>query len=263
MTIKIYQIDAFTDEIFKGNPAAVCPLETWLPDEILLKIASENNLSETAFYVEKEDYFEIRWFTPTVEVDLCGHATLATAFVLKNFEGFDGNQLSFYSLRSGNLSVTFKDDLLILNFPTDIFSEIELTKELFSVTNYSPIAAYKGKTDYMLIYENESEISEAVPDLQLISKLDARGAIITSKGKDYDFVSRFFAPASGVNEDPVCGSAHTTLVPYWAQQFGKKELKAFQNSQRTGEIFCQLIDDRVELGGKAVLYMKGEIAINF
>lgn len=263
MTIKIYQIDAFTDEIFKGNPAAVCPLENWLPDEILLKIASENNLSETAFYVKKEDYFEIRWFTPTIEVDLCGHATLATAFVLKNLEGFYGNQVSFYSLRSGNLSVTFKDDLLILNFPADVFSEIELKKELSAVTNYSPIAAYKGKTDYMLIYENESEISEAVPDLQLISKLDARGVIITSKGKDYDFVSRFFAPAFGVNEDPVCGSAHTTLVPYWAQQFGKNELKAFQYSQRTGEIFCRLIDNRVELGGKAVLYMKGEIAIDF
>lgn len=261
MKLTIYQIDAFTDKVFKGNPAAVCPLTEWLADEVLLKIASENNLSETAFYVPTENNFEIRWFTPSVEVDLCGHATLATAYVLRNHENFKGNTISFYSPRSGNLSVTVQDDRYILNFPTDKFLEISLTEELLSATDKTPISAYKGKTDYMLVFEKQEDIETIQPNLPLIAQLKARGIIVTAKGENHDFVSRFFAPAVGVNEDPVCGSAHTTLTPFWANQLNKNELSAFQLSERSGELHCRLLNDRVELGGKAVLYMKGEIYI--
>ena len=261
MKLKIYQVDAFTDEVFKGNPAAVCPLEKWLDDAILLKIAAENNLSETAFYVPKGDGFEIRWFTPTVEVDLCGHATLATSFVLFNQEGYAEDVIRFYSPRSGKLTVTVKEDRFLLNFPVDQFTEIELTEELIATTDKKPIAAYKGKTDYMLVFEKEEDVRTLNPKLTLINELNARGIIVTAKGETSDFVSRFFAPAAGVNEDPVCGSAHTTLTPFWANQLGKNDLKALQLSERSGTVYCRFLNDRVELGGKAVLYMKGEIYI--
>lgn len=261
MRLTIYQADAFTDTIFKGNPAAICPLKEWLPDDIMLAIAAENNLAETAFYVPVDDSFEIRWFTPYTEVDLCGHATLASAFVLCNYEDYPENSINFYSPRSGSLPVTVLEDKFILNFPKDQFSEIELTQELRSATNQKPLAAFKGKTDYMLVFEKQEEIARMEPDLPLIAKLDARGLIVTAKGNDYDFVSRFFGPAVGVNEDPVTGSAHTTLTPYWAQQLNKTELKAFQLSKRGGELNCRLAGDRVELAGKVALYMKGEIFI--
>lgn len=261
MDLTMYQVDAFTDKVFGGNPAAVCPLKEWLADELLLKIAMENNLSETAFYVPKDEGFEIRWFTPTVEVDLCGHATLATAFVIHNYENQQQGTLNFYSPRSGNLSVTVQDDLFILNFPTDQFSEMALTNELLSATDKTPIVAYKGKTDYMLVFEKQKDIETVQPNLPVIAGLDARGIIVTAKGEKHDFVSRFFGPAVGVNEDPVCGSAHTTLTPYWAKQLDKNELTAFQLSARSGELRCRFLNDRVELGGKAVLYMKGEIYV--
>ncbi|MDR6466144.1 PhzF family phenazine biosynthesis isomerase [Chryseobacterium sediminis] len=259
--MKIYQVDAFTSEVFKGNPAAVCPLTNWLADEILLKIATENNLSETAFYVIKENNVEIRWFTPNTEVDLCGHATLATAFVLYYYENYQRDQIEFHSPRSGLLSVGIENRLFTLNFPEDEFSEVSLTHELLSTTDKKPIAAYKGKTDYMLIFENEEDISTMKPNLPGIAALHARGIIVTAKSKKYDFVSRFFAPAVGVNEDPVCGSAHTTLTPYWAAQLNKNELYAFQPSQRSGELYCKLLNKRIEIAGKAALYLKGEIFI--
>lgn len=263
MKLKIYQIDAFADQVFKGNPAAVCPLTEWLPDEILLKIAAENNLSETAFYVRREDTFEIRWFTPNVEVDLCGHATLATSFVLYHYENYRRNSIHFYSPRSGNLSVAVQDDLFTLNFPADQFVETPLTDELLSATDQIPVRAFKGKTDYMLVFDKEEDIRILQPNLSVIARLNARGVMVTAKGTGHDFVSRFFGPAVGVNEDPVCGSAHTTLIPYWADQLHKKELNAFQLSNRTGELQCRLLEDRVEIGGKAVLYMKGELYIAF
>lgn len=261
MKLAIYQVDAFTDTVFKGNPAAVCPLTEWLADDVMQKIAAENNLAETAFYVRNENGFEIRWFTPNTEVDLCGHATLATAYVIRNCENYTENIINFFSPRSGKLPVTVQDDRFVLNFPTDQFSEVPLTDELLQATDTMPVAAFKGKTDYMLVFEQQEDIETLQPDLMLMSCIKARGIIVTAKGTTSDFVSRFFAPAVGVNEDAVCGSAHTTLTPYWAKELGKNELKALQLSERTGEVYCTFLNERVELAGKAVLYLKGEIFV--
>lgn len=261
MKLKIYQVDAFATEVFRGNPAAVCPLTEWLSDDVLVKIAAENNLSETAFYVPKDDGFEIRWFTPNTEVDLCGHATLATSYVLFHEEGFTGETINFYSPRSGKLTVEVRDGLFLLNFPLDQYRELELTDELRSLTDKELLSAFKGKTDYMLVFGNENDVRTITPDLAKIAKLDARGIIVTARGKDVDFVSRFFGPAVGVNEDPVTGSAHTTLTPFWSGKLDKNELTALQVSERSGALTCRLVGDRVELGGRAVLYLKGEIYI--
>lgn len=259
MKHKIYQIDAFADKVFSGNPAAVCPLEQWLSDEILQKIAMENNLAETAFYVKQDKQYQIRWFTPTVEVDLCGHATLAAAFVLFNYENHDGHIINFYSPRSGALTVTKKDDLLTLNFPTDRFEQVELSDEITGCFDIKPKSAFKGKTDYLLVYDKEDEIRKVIPAFDMISKLKGRGVIITSKGNKVDFVSRFFAPQSGINEDPVTGSAHTTLTPYWAKELDKIELTAIQLSERKGYLQCKYLDDRIEISGQGKLYLIGEI----
>ena len=261
MTLKIYQIDAFTDKLFAGNPAAVCPLNLWLPDELLQKIATENNLSETAFYIKKDDAYHIRWFTPNVEVDLCGHATLATAFVLFHFENHTQNEIHFHSLRSGKLTVRKNDDLLTLNFPADVIEEIPISEALTACFDRTPIAAFKGKTDYMLVFDNEAQIENIKPDLRKIGALPVRGVIVTAKGKQVDFVSRFFGPQSGVDEDPVTGSAHTTLTPYWAEKSGKKSLNAIQLSPRRGYLQCEYLNERVEISGQARAYMKGEITV--
>ncbi|SMC60203.1 PhzF family phenazine biosynthesis protein [Moheibacter sediminis] len=262
MNLKIYQIDAFTDEIFGGNPAAVCPLNEWLDDTLLQKIAMENNLAETAFYVNNRDEYEIRWFTPTVEVDLCGHATLAAAYVLLTLENHEGDTVLFHSPRSGALTVARSGDLLTLNFPADVFGTVDLSAELLRCFEERPQAAYKGKTDYMLVFENEAEVKGLVPALESISQLDGRGVIVTAKGNEVDFVSRFFAPQSGIDEDPVTGSAHTTLTPYWAVELGKDELTAKQLSSRKGDLKCRILGNRVEISGKAKLYMKGEIYVD-
>lgn len=261
MEQKLYQVDAFTDKIFSGNPAAVCPLNEWLSDEIMQQIAMENNLAETAFYVKKENQYEIRWFTPAVEVDLCGHATLAAAYVLFNYENHTEDIIHFNSPRSGLLTVTKSEQFLTLNFPADIFAPVELTEVITAGFNIKPHSAYKGKTDYLLIYDNESQIRAIQPDLQKISKVVARGIIISAKGDHTDFVSRFFAPQSGVNEDPVTGSAHTTLTPYWSKVLNKKELTAIQLSQRTGYLKCKNMDERVEISGACKLYLSGRILI--
>lgn len=261
LKLKIYQVDAFTDKVFSGNPAAVCPLDTWLPDEILQKMAMENNLAETAFYVKKDNGYQIRWFTPSVEVDLCGHATLAAAFVLYNYEGHPNSEISFSSNRSGILKVNQQDGFLILNFPTDIFEPVTLFPELIAGLNIKPIEAFKGKTDYMLVFKNEDEIKNLKPDFQLIGKLKARGIIVTAKGDHVDFVSRFFAPQSGINEDPVTGSAHTTLTPYWAKKIGKNDLVAIQLSERKGYLKCKYLNERVEISGQGKAYLTGEITI--
>ncbi|MCD7900156.1 MAG: PhzF family phenazine biosynthesis protein [Bacteroides sp.] len=259
MKQKIYQVDAFANEAFRGNPASVCPLDKWLKDETLLKIAMENNLAETAFYVKNERQYEIRWFTPTIEVDLCGHATLAAAFILFNYEGRKSDTIYFHSPRSGELTVTRHEPYLTLNFPVDVFEEIELTDELSVGFNLKPRLAFKGKTDYLFIYNNEEEIKTIKYDLEAISRLKARGVIISAKGNKTDFVSRFFAPQSGINEDPVTGSAHTTLIPYWSEVLGKKELTAMQLSKRTGYLRCKNLGNRVEISGECTLYMLGEI----
>jgi PhzF family phenazine biosynthesis protein len=262
MKQKIYQIDAFTDKIFSGNPAAVCPLDRWLNDDILQKIAMENNLAETAFYVKKDKQFEIRWFTPTVEVDLCGHATLATAFVLFYHENYTENIIQFFSPRSGELTVGKNGELLTLNFPTDKFEQVTLTSEIFNCFDLTPKLAFKGKTDYLFIFEKEEDIINIKPIFDEISKLNGRGVIVSAKGNNVDFVSRFFAPQVGIKEDPVTGSAHTTLTPFWAKQLNKIELTAIQLSERKGHLQCRYLNDRVEISGQGKLYLIGEIKID-
>lgn len=262
MNQKIYQVDAFAEQVFSGNPAAVCPLDNWLKDDLLQKIAMENNLSETAFYVQQENEFTIRWFTPTVEVDLCGHATLAAAFVLFNYENYSEKIIHFHSPRSGVLSVARNESMLTLNFPTDQLEEVVISSEILNCFDIRASSVYKGKSDYLFVFNNEDEILNLKPSLNEISKLDARGAIVTAKGNSVDFVSRFFAPQAGVNEDPVTGSAHTTLTPYWAKQLNKTELTAIQVSERKGYLNCKLLNDRVEISGQARLYMIGEIFLS-
>ena len=262
MKYKLYQVDAFTDKLFGGNPAAVCPLSEWLSDELLQKIAMENNLAETVFYVAQDSHYEIRWFTPVVEVDLCGHATLAAAFILFNREGYSGDSIRFYSPRSGNLNVSKSLDWLTLDFPVDIYQNIPISDEILRCFDKPPLEAFKGKTDYMLVYENESDIREIRPQFEAISALKARGVIITAKGDNVDFVSRFFAPQSGIIEDPVTGSAHTTLTPYWSEKLNKTELSAIQISERKGYLKCKLMGNRIEISGQAKLYLAGEIYLD-
>ena len=260
MTYKIYQVDAFTDQLFGGNPAAIVPLTEWIDEKLMQQVAAENNLSETAFYVKKEDLFEIRWFTPAAEVNLCGHATLGSAFVIFNCEGFEGNEIPFFSPRSGELKVNKNGDWLDLTFPADKVEQVDITPDLESCFDKKPKKAFKGKTDYMLVFETEEEVQEIKPNFERISKY-ARGIIVTAKGNSVDFVSRFFAPQVGVNEDPVTGSAHTTLIPYWSNELGKKELVAQQLSKRKGYLKCRNLDGKVLISGQGKLYMKGEIFI--
>lgn len=262
MNLRIYQVDAFASKVFSGNPAAVCPLEQWLSDELMQNIAMENNLAETAFYRRSGDQYEIRWFTPAVEVDLCGHATLAAAYVLFHHEDHKGNVISFYSPRSGILTVTKEGDFFTLDFPTDVPGEIPLPEELLACFDKKPLQAFKGKTDYMLVFDNEEDIMKITPVLADISRLNARGVIITAPGKEVDFVCRFFAPQCGINEDPVTGSAYTTLTPYWSRVLGKTDLTATQLSQRRGYLRCANREDRVKISGKAQLYMTGEIFLD-
>lgn len=262
MELKIYQVDAFADKVFAGNPAAVVPLESWLEDDILQKIAQENNLSETAFYILDDEKVLIRWFTPGIEVDLCGHATLATAHVLFKHENFDGDQIQFYSHRSGSLAVRKKSDgALELDFPIDEIEKIELSPWLTAPFQPIPLEAYKGKSDVILVFDNEQVIKTLHYDLHKISQIRARGVIVTAPGDEVDFVSRFFGPLVGVPEDPVTGSAHTSLTPLWAQKLGKKHLLAHQVSHRGGKLYCELAEHRVKISGHAITYLIGNIFI--
>ncbi|HAS39625.1 MAG TPA: isomerase [Microscillaceae bacterium] len=262
--LPIYQVDAFADTVFKGNPAAIVPLkEDWLPDELMQKIAAENNLAETAYIIQRDGHYDIRWFTPAVEVDLCGHATLASAHIVLNMFHVKAKQVKFHSQRSGVLTVTKDKDQLILDFPTDTLTRVDLPEALVQGLGIVPVETYKGKTDYMLVFENQEQIEKLEPNFNWIAKVDARGIIVTAPGKDkeIDFVSRFFAPQSGINEDPVTGSAHTTLVPYWAEKLDKTDLTGHQISPRGGTLYCKYLGDRVKLGGKSALYLKGEILL--
>ncbi|RZS97760.1 PhzF family phenazine biosynthesis protein [Cecembia calidifontis] len=261
MQLRIYQVDAFTEKVFGGNPAAVVPLDEWLPDELLQNIAKENNLSETAFFVKNGDRYLIRWFTPTVEVDLCGHATLATAHVLFQHEGHLGPVIQFYSPRSGNLKVSLQEELMTLDFPKDEVNEIPLNEELKACFSLSPVQAFRGKSDVVLVFQSEMEIRNIQFDLAKIEEIPARGVIVTAKGEVVDFVSRFFGPQVGVPEDPVTGSAHTSLIPIWAEKLGKTKLKAKQLSARGGELNCELLGHRVAISGKAVTYLEGKLFI--
>lgn len=275
MSIKIYQVDAFCRELFSGNPAAVCPVDSWPADELLQHIAAENNLAETAFYVRDGERYQLRWFTPTVEVDLCGHATLATAHVLFEHEGHAGDRIVFTS-RSGELIVDKRDGLLHLNFPADVVRPVEVSPEMLCwfPGAPAPVEAYKGRSDYMLVFGNEDVIAGLAPDLAAIGRAtEARGIIVTAAGAGavaasarsgapddlVDFVSRFFAPQSGIAEDPVTGSAHTTLVPYWAGVLGKSQLTAMQLSARKGYLQCRDLGERVEISGVAKTYMEGRL----
>jgi PhzF family phenazine biosynthesis protein len=258
MKLLMYQVDAFTDHLFGGNPAAVCALNEWIPDQTMQLIAMENNLAETAFFVRKGDTFHIRWFTPLVEVDLCGHATLASAYVLFERLGFGGEKIHFTS-RSGDLFVTRNGDLITLDFPTDTFTEETPPQELMNELRLPVVASCKGKTDWLFLLNNRQEIEDYQPDWNVLSKFGSRGVILTAQGDEVDFVSRFFAPKSGIPEDPVTGSAHTTLAPFWAGKLGKSELTAIQLSKRKGKLWCKVLGDRVEISGNARIYMTGEV----
>ncbi len=258
--IPVYQADAFTDKAFHGNPAAVCPLTEWLPDPVMQLIANENNLAETAFIVPYENAYQIRWFTPTVEVDLCGHATLAAAFVYFQVLHHQGPQIRFFS-KSGWLTVTKeKNGKFTLDFPADTPMLVEGPDEnIFKGLGISPASVYKGKFDYLVELGNESEVESLKPDFKTLSVLRSRGLIVTSPGKSVDFVSRCFFPQSGIDEDPVTGSAHCMLTSYWNMKTGKSEFSAIQLSARKGWLNCSLKGDRVLMSGDAVLFLQGEI----
>ena len=260
MKLDIYQVDAFAKEVFKGNPAAVCPLDEWIDAEMMQKIALENNLSETAFFMRKDDVYEIRWFTPTFEIDLCGHATLASAFVIFEVLKLEENLVKFHSHKSGELSVEKNGGRFVLDFPSRPVKQCDAPEGLIEAIGKEPQEVFKAR-DYFLVYETEQEVADIKPTFPKLLDIDAHGFIVTAKGDSADFVSRFFAPEVGVFEDPVTGSAHCNLIPFWAERLGKKELFAQQISQRGGELFCELKGDRVKIGGDAVLYLKGEIYV--
>ena len=262
MNLQIFQVDAFTKKPLSGNPAAVCPLEEWLADETMLKIAAENNLSETAFFVRKDGFYEIRWFTPTIEVNLCGHATLATAFVIFNCLNLENETINFYSSKSGKLSVEKQGDVLVLDFPGYGVSEIEIEENLVEAVGKRPLQTWETQGNMVLmLFENESDIAAIAPDISALRKIPFDEIIVTAKGSESDFVSRMFAPRIGIAEDPVTGAIHCSLIPFWAERLGKETLYARQISARGGELFCELNGERVKIGGNAALYLKGEIYV--
>jgi PhzF family phenazine biosynthesis protein len=260
MKLTLYQVDAFAENVFEGNPAAVVPLDDWLPDEVLQNIALENNLSETAFFVPGENGFKIRWFTPLAEVDLCGHATLATSHVLFKHLNYEQDEIHFES-RSGILKVTKDNGHMVMNFPSSKVEAKYIPPVLKTAFNVHPVKCFVGREDLLLVFNSEKDIQKLKPDFISIADATNRGLICTAKSEEYDFVSRFFAPSVGIDEDPVTGSAHTMLIPYWAKQLNKTSLVAKQMSKRGGVLYCKYLDDRVEIGGKAVTYMQGEITI--
>ena len=260
MKYPIYQVDAFTGNLFSGNPSAVVFSESALPSVTMQSIASENNLSETAFVIPKEEGYQIRWFTPTVEVDLCGHATLAAGHVIFNHLGYSAGTISFSS-KSGPLHVRKDGEILYLDFPADSIQAVEPSQLLIDALGATPTETYKGRDDFLAVFDNEDVILSMCPDMAQLSKVPARGVIVTAPGREVDFVSRFFAPQAGIPEDPVTGSAHTTLTPYWSKRLDKKHLRAKQISKRGGELICRDLGKRIEIGGRAVTYLTGEISI--
>ncbi|RFS14082.1 PhzF family phenazine biosynthesis protein [Emticicia sp. C21] len=262
MQLPIYQVDAFTNKLFGGNPAAIIPLKEWLPDSLMQKIALENNLSETAFFVPTDKGFHIRWFTPTIEVALCGHATLATAYVVFNLMKYPSDTIIFDS-QSGILKVRKDGKLLELDFPVQNVAPIEPPVGLIDGIGKRPEEIYQAGEDYLLVYNSQSDIENISPDFGVLKSVKARGVIVTSKArsKKLDFVCRFFAPAAGIDEDPVTGSAYTKLVPYWVEKLGKTAFEAEQISARKGSLHCVLAGNRVLIAGQGKLYLKGKITI--
>lgn len=257
---KLYQVDAFTDQLFSGNPAAVVPLESWLADDVMQSIAAENNLAETAFFVEEEGGFHLRWFTPRIEVDLCGHATLATAHVLFEHLKYKGQQLTFTS-RSGPLYVTRTENGYRMDFPADRAEGIAPPELLVKGLGAIPLEVLRGKEDYMAVFPDEAAIRKLNPDFRSLKGLKTRGVITTAPGNEVDFVSRCFFPAAGIDEDPVTGSAHTVMTPYWSETLQKKRFIAQQLSERGGTVRCTLQGDRVLLEGQAVSYLEGNFKV--
>jgi PhzF family phenazine biosynthesis protein len=260
-------IDVFTDKLFSGNPAGVCLLDKWLPDDVLQSIAAENNLSETAFLVKQNGYYDLRWFTPTIEVDLCGHATVASAFVLFEEDEKAANILKFKTM-SGMMAVMRENDLLYLDFPSRPVTLCATFHTIEKAFGVKPTAVYKA-VDFLVLIDNEETLRTINPDFIVLKQIkdeagldnDSFGIIVTAKGTDCDFVSRFFAPNAGINEDPVTGRAHCSLIPFWSEKLGKKVMSARQLSKRGGTLFCEDCDERVRIGGKAVKYLRGEINI--
>jgi predicted PhzF superfamily epimerase YddE/YHI9 len=259
LKITYYHIDAFTSSPFAGNPAGVCPLESWLPDTTLQKIAAENNLSETAFFVPSGDHFDLRWFTPAIEMDLCGHATLASGYVLTHYLGYTGKIIHFES-KSGTLLVERQGDILTLDFPSRPGEKQAIPGALVKGLGAQPSEVYLAR-DYLAVFPSQADIMAIQPDQAQLALLDCLGIIVTAPGDGVDFVSRFFAPRAGVPEDPVTGSSHCTLIPYWAKRLGKTKLTARQLSARGGELFCSLVGERVKIGGQAVTYLRGELEV--
>lgn len=261
MKLPIYQVDAFASAVFNGNPAAVCPLEKWLSDEIMQQIAAENNLSETAFFFREENNFHIRWFTPNKEVDLCGHATLASAHVI--FKHLDYGQRSItFTSKSGKLIVEKNGEELTMNFPADSLSEYVPTNTLLKALGVRPVKVLQGVSDILVIVRSQAEVEALQPDFRLLGSIPVRGIIVSAPGTEKDFVSRCFYPAYAVDEDPVTGSAHTTLTSYWSVQLNKSKLTAQQLSRRSGELVCEMKNDRVFLTGKAITYLEGFLHVN-
>jgi PhzF family phenazine biosynthesis protein len=260
MRIPMYQIDAFADRPFAGNPAAVCLLEAWLPDETMQAIGAENNLSETAFLVPEGEGYRLRWFTPKVEVDLCGHATLASAYVVFNHLQPDWKRVVFHAL-SGRLEVARNGDLLMMDFPSRPPRLCDVPEDLVTALRIEPDAVLLAH-EYMAVYPDERTVRSLHPDMPRLAAVTKEfGVIVTAPGDDCDFVSRFFAPAVGIPEDPVTGSAHCALTPYWAERLGKKKLHARQVSARGGELWCEDRGDRVAIAGRAVPYLEGTIEV--
>jgi PhzF family phenazine biosynthesis protein len=257
MKISIFQVDAFTNQAFGGNPAAVCPLDYWLSDEDMQAIAQENNLSETAFIVNRGDFYQIRWFTPQTEVDLCGHATLASAWVIMNKVQQDKNEIRFGS-KGGELKVRREGDLYLMDFPVHQPEKCVAPNNLIKAMGQNPVEVLASNY-YLVVFDSEDIVRNLKPYMTLLKELDRIGVVITAPGKSVDFVSRFFAPAVGIPEDPVTGSAHCTLIPYWAEKLGKTRMTAKQVSCRGGDLICESKGDRVVIGGQARLFMEGRI----
>jgi predicted PhzF superfamily epimerase YddE/YHI9 len=261
MRLPLYQVDAFTDRLFAGNPAAICPLEAWLPDATMQSIAAENNLAETAFFVRNGGDYALRWFTPAVEVDLCGHATLASALVVFDFLEPQRESVNFHTRKAGTLTVSKRAGLLEMDFPARPPMPAEPPPGLLAVLGGAPREVQKAR-DHLVLYDSAAQIVALKPDLAALAKTECWAVIVSAPGADgVDFVSRFFAPAQGVPEDPVTGSAHCTLTPYWAKRLGKTKLEARQLSPRGGTLHCTLNGDRVGIAGKAVLYLQGQIEV--
>ncbi len=259
MRIPYYQVDAFTSKLFRGNPAGVCVLEQWLPDALLQRIAAENNLSETAFFTREQGYFHLRWFTPVMEVDLCGHATLAPAFVLFS-ELSHPDASARFQTRSGWLSATRRSGMIELDFPSRPAVSSKAPEQLLRGLGHNPGEVLRSR-DYLAVFDSEAEVASLAPDMGLLAELDCLGIIVTAPGKEADFVSRFFAPRAGVPEDPATGSSHCSLIPFWAERLGKSELFARQLSRRGGELYCRHLGERVGIGGHAVIYSRAELEI--